>query len=736
MRRSSPGMKTGSRTSQRGYALLLMLVMVTMGILYTLVSQVGLIGAKVARAQGTSAAMLQAKEALIGYAATYRDTHSGEAFGYLPCPDADGDGDADTTNNSTNCGSSTGVVVGLLPYKTLGLGDLRDASGECLWYAVSPSHKAGMAKAEPMNWDTRGQIEVLDSDAAAVLADPVSGTEGGAVAVIFAAGPPLSGNATGRGNNSGSICGSKGKANWNAYLESASFDASGNSTDNPLVVTKGTLDSSSNNDQIVWITPKDIFERVKKRSDRGELNTLTIAAATALTAKINTDLVTGKVPASALPSNPTTITGPTPYAGYVGMLPSLTVSGDASNILNTFFDNWNEQQRYVVCSDLCGYCLNVGGESCNGALLFGAEHTTGGPRPAHPTQLTDLFETDGATNGDGKGALGLVNGTVNMFSGASTYSSGSTDVGVCLAPSNTKPITFSCSLSNFGTVSPANLVTISGQSITLGQAGVTTGNGYSSSNLFGCAWSEDVLAFGNGLRAYFNFVISNSGRGFVFAIIDATQYPAGTTPCGRSDHYLGYAGNNGNSQRINPPKIGLEIHTTTSTEQGSPGYRHAALVYWGSNNVSATNDDNQHGALAATGYPSNPGIGSSGVSANLGPSPGTNLLVTGTTVHVRIDIVRSYDASARQGNYSIKAWLVKSPTTSQLTDLQNITQDFASSASGSLAATVSDTFATLNLPTGSETELEALQKIRIGFTNAQSSSDQVITISNFAALTR
>lgn len=758
-RRFSP--QSQGRLQQRGYALLLMLVLVTMGILFTVVSQVSLVGMKWARAGSSNVALQQAKEALIGYATTYRDTHPGEVFGYLPCPDADGDGNAETANNSTNCASTTQVVIGLLPYQTLGLSDLRDANSECLWYAVSPGYKASMSKVEPMNWDSRGQIKILDSDGTpTVLADPTydpgpppKGIEGGAIAVIIAAGPPLLNNTAGRGNNTDKTCGHSGKPNWRAFLESVSFDASGNSgfdasgnsTATPLIVAKGTIDSVSNNDQIAWITPKDIFESVRKRKDQGGLNTLMTTVATAMTAKINTDLVIGSVPVSALPSvGFATISGPTPYAGYVGMLPSLTVSSDPNNILNTFLDNWNEQQRYVVCNNLCGYCLNVSGQNCNGALLFGAEHTTGGPRPLHPTLLADLFENDAAISGDGKGAFGLVSGASDTFSGATTYSGDSADVGICLAPRSAKPVTFNCSLGNFIKASPeltggANLVTFSSSSITLGQANVTTAYGYSISDLFGCAWSNDVLTFGTGLRTYFNFVISNSGRGFTFAIIDAIKHPAGTTPCGRSNHYLGYAGDNGHAifPPINPPKLGLEIHTTTSTAQGSPGYRHAALMYWGGNNVLADNDDNQHGATATIGYPSNPAVGSSGVSANLGPSPaGSNLLVTGTTVHARIDIVRSYDTSAHQGSYNIKAWLVKSPSTAQLADLRNITQDFASSTSGGLAATVSHTFTTLNLPTGATSDLEALKNIRIGFTNAQGASDQVISIQNFAALPR
>ena len=35
----------------------------------------------------TVLAMAKAREALLGYATTYRDTHPNEVFGYFPCPD-------------------------------------------------------------------------------------------------------------------------------------------------------------------------------------------------------------------------------------------------------------------------------------------------------------------------------------------------------------------------------------------------------------------------------------------------------------------------------------------------------------------------------------------------------------------------------------------------------------------------------------------------------------------------
>src|SRR5690348_14815456 len=88
----------------------------------------------------TERALAQAREALIAYAAE-RPIDAAVGPGYLPCPDADDDGWAEST-----CGSLSGHLgqaerLGRLPWKTLGLPDLRDGSGERLWYAVSTRHK-------------------------------------------------------------------------------------------------------------------------------------------------------------------------------------------------------------------------------------------------------------------------------------------------------------------------------------------------------------------------------------------------------------------------------------------------------------------------------------------------------------------------------------------------------------------------------------------------------------------
>ncbi len=121
-----------------------------------------------------------AKQALIAYAVSVYPSGNFRP-GDLPCPDMNNDG-----NKEPSCGNAAGTTgqalrLGHLPWKSLGLPDLRDGSGERLWYAVSNNFKERTRKT-PLNSDTSGSIRYVDSDGN-VVPD--------VIAVIIAPGPPL-----------------------------------------------------------------------------------------------------------------------------------------------------------------------------------------------------------------------------------------------------------------------------------------------------------------------------------------------------------------------------------------------------------------------------------------------------------------------------------------------------------------------------------------------------------------
>jgi len=171
------------------------------------------------RDKATATAMAQAKEALIGRAAT-----DANRPGSLPCPDVDNDGVADGVGG--NCTS----YVGRFPWKTLDLPELLDGNGDRLWYALSPGLRDNAA-AQPIN--PQKALE-LTLDGALNIA-----------AIVFSPGAPLV-NQNGRPSNAVAD-----------YLD-------GNNNDGDNAYISG-LPSATFNDKALAITRDDIFRTVNQR---------------------------------------------------------------------------------------------------------------------------------------------------------------------------------------------------------------------------------------------------------------------------------------------------------------------------------------------------------------------------------------------------------------------------------------------------------------------------------------
>ncbi len=231
----------------------------------------------------TAQALAEAKRALIGYAATYRDRNADEVFGYLPCPDMSTSGiEGSAETSASGCATKDVTVIGRLPWRTLDLEPLRDGHGECLWYAVSGNFKANLNKTDLMNWDNNGLIEIMAPDGTNFVAGG-SGTSADptmrAAAVIFAPGAILPGQDRALpGTSPPQICG--GNYDAAAYLDADTASAINNATapsatPNALTRFIAALHSdrtgSSNdafNDRMVFITPQEIFAaRAERRAD-------------------------------------------------------------------------------------------------------------------------------------------------------------------------------------------------------------------------------------------------------------------------------------------------------------------------------------------------------------------------------------------------------------------------------------------------------------------------------------
>jgi Tfp pilus assembly protein PilX len=179
---------------QRGIALIVFMMIVTIATVATIYTKYSFAKIKSERDQQTSIALQKAKEAVIYYSLNNSYLNSTTCTsstdcarpGELPCPDRTNDGVADS-----NCGNAAGNNqtrrLSRLPWKTLGLEQLKDGYGETLWYAVSNSYKTS-TRIRPLNSETSGTITIRDASGK-VLYDATTG--GGVVAVIFSPGPAI-----------------------------------------------------------------------------------------------------------------------------------------------------------------------------------------------------------------------------------------------------------------------------------------------------------------------------------------------------------------------------------------------------------------------------------------------------------------------------------------------------------------------------------------------------------------
>lgn len=222
---------------QHGAALLIFLVILVVGIAAWLVSSFTTTALENARRKTTFDALTQARDALIG-----RAVNDNNIPGSLPCPDTNDDGSAELLSGN-NCPS----YIGRLPWKTLGLPDLRDGSGEELWYALSPAFRDDNS-ASPINSNTKGTLVVYNSDGVSQQ------TQAGynAVAVIFSPGSAIGSQIRSTVAQQNDPANYLDIANgYNGYTASGPFIAGAK--------------SATFNDQLLFITTKDLIPLVELR---------------------------------------------------------------------------------------------------------------------------------------------------------------------------------------------------------------------------------------------------------------------------------------------------------------------------------------------------------------------------------------------------------------------------------------------------------------------------------------
>jgi hypothetical protein len=158
-------------------------------------------------------------------------------------------------------GNDCPSYIGRLPWRTLGLPDLRDENGERLWYALSSRFRDHLS-AQPINSDTKGNRLVYANDNAVVLAPE-------AVAVIFAPGTPLGNQVR---DTVAALCTVTGTVIQNRlcatnYLDTASGVNNASGTGPYIAASRST----SFNDRVAVLTTAELIPPLETRVAK-ELN--------------------------------------------------------------------------------------------------------------------------------------------------------------------------------------------------------------------------------------------------------------------------------------------------------------------------------------------------------------------------------------------------------------------------------------------------------------------------------
>lgn len=236
-----------NKGAQQGAAFIVMLVIMVVGVAAVLAGSLQSAEIKLGRDEKTAMALAQAKEALVGLSATYPDLP-----GSLPCPDTDNDGDSDAGGSPDDCPQ----YIGRLPWKTLGIADLRDASGERLWYTLSQNVRR-YDSVRPLNSDTVGTLNVTGTISASNL-----------LAIIFSPGSNIGTQSRSENNSYCTTTGTTIKQNRCAanYLEGTNANpsnASGGNSPNQNYQTGNV--GNSFNDQAIFISHEQLFPLTEKR---------------------------------------------------------------------------------------------------------------------------------------------------------------------------------------------------------------------------------------------------------------------------------------------------------------------------------------------------------------------------------------------------------------------------------------------------------------------------------------
>lgn len=598
----------------------------------------------------------------------------------------------DAANFAGNALGST--VIGRLPWRTLGIEPLRDRAGECLWYAVSGSHQREQ-RLSPMNWDALGHLDIVVANGTAALASALASAHERPVAVIFSAGPALPGqNRAPAGGDDVARCG--GNYDVANYLDPAAAAALGGVTNylagtnkayavtDALVpkalTTRGRVFASGGNfladacpgsdcsllanDTGLALTGDALFGAVRKHAYfRTDINALL-------------DRMVNCLRDQAIAS------------GTAARIADSTCY-DATKAPQGYYDHYKEM---IFLARPSGPFTVNGDGTCAAALIFAGQRSAAQQRATAAQKLDFSNYLEGANLANFSAAGTAFSGPTSLE--RAPAQAPEQDIVRCVpgTPSVTpvtSPTLGANQLVAYNTAT--RTLTLGRQDITTGwgyNANALFGCGWFSDVR---AIGNGLRSYFN-----FQFMDVGGSvglNGFVFALVDGLRNNLNV--CGGGSSHLGYSGDNGTTPKIRYPKIGVEFDQSrqsgfsesadlssnpgrndpcgTTGCGGTAGFNsHAALVYWGHeiangfDGVTRPNDDdNVHGyptagSLAGTRRPPrshlDPAIESGIRFVNLRGNP-----LHSSVYHVRVELtpVRTpnADASLSKTAVNTQVWI-------------------------------------------------------------------------------
>jgi len=173
----------GRRKRQQGLALILFVSVLVLGVAWFALGALGKAAPSTAdREARTGLALQAAKQALLGYVAQKAADTAEASPGRLPCPESLSQPGIPTDEGiaAPFPGYPTCSPIGRLPWKTLGIHQIRDGYGEPLWYAVATG-----------TWALVNSTTTLVINPGTANQLPYDGAANAVVAVIIAPGAAL-----------------------------------------------------------------------------------------------------------------------------------------------------------------------------------------------------------------------------------------------------------------------------------------------------------------------------------------------------------------------------------------------------------------------------------------------------------------------------------------------------------------------------------------------------------------